>query len=251
MVRSSKKKSNIKPEEEFLFKSNPKTTKLGKKLDLSRFVKWPKYVRIQRQRKVLKQRLKVPPQINQFNNTANKNLATKIFDLAKKYRPETKKEKQARLEAEAAAEAKSGSPAAKSKPSVLKFGLNHVTTLIEQKKARLVLIASDVDPIELVVWMPALCRMQGVAYAIVNGKSRLGALVHQKNATCLAITKVEQKDDHALSQLEEECKAQFNNNVDVLRSWGGGVMGLKTTRRLEKRDEVMRAERAKQAKIYA
>jgi large subunit ribosomal protein L7Ae len=32
--------------------------------------------------------------------------------------------------------------------------LNHVTTLIENKKAKLVVIANDVDPIELVLWMP-------------------------------------------------------------------------------------------------
>lgn len=36
------------------------------------------------------------------------------------------------------------------------------------------MIAHDVDPIELVVWLPALCRKMGVPYAIVKGKSRLG-----------------------------------------------------------------------------
>jgi len=44
------------------------------------------------------------------------------------------------------------------KPKVLKFGLNHVTTLIENKKAKMVVIAHDVDPIELVLWLPQLCR---------------------------------------------------------------------------------------------
>lgn len=42
--------------------------------------------------------------------------------------------------------------------------------LIENKKASLVLIANDVDPIELVVFLPALCRKMGVPYAIVKGK---------------------------------------------------------------------------------
>jgi hypothetical protein len=36
------------------------------KTDVSRFVAWPKYVRLQRQRKILYERLKVPPAINQF-----------------------------------------------------------------------------------------------------------------------------------------------------------------------------------------
>lgn len=38
-------------------------------------------------------------------------------------------------------------------------------------------IAHDVDPIELVVWLPALCRKMEVPYAIVKGKSRLGAVI--------------------------------------------------------------------------
>lgn len=35
------------------------------------------------------------------------------------------------------------------KPIVLKYGINHVTNLVEQKKAQLVVIAHDVDPIEV------------------------------------------------------------------------------------------------------
>lgn len=40
--------------------------------DLSRFVRWPKYIRIQRQKAVLQRRLKVPPPINQFTQTLDK-----------------------------------------------------------------------------------------------------------------------------------------------------------------------------------
>ena len=42
------------------------------KRDLSRFVRWPKYIRLQRQKSVLYQRLKVPPSINQFTQTLDK-----------------------------------------------------------------------------------------------------------------------------------------------------------------------------------
>lgn len=38
-------------------------------------------------------------------------------------------------------------------------------------------IAHDVDPIELVVWLPALCRKMEIPYCIVKGKSRLGAVL--------------------------------------------------------------------------
>lgn len=57
---------------------------------------------------------------------------------------------------------------AKKKPVVVKYGLNHITTLVEQKEAALVIIAHDVDPIELVVWLPALCKRMDVPYVIVK-----------------------------------------------------------------------------------
>ena len=62
---------------ESLFKKNPRNFRLGgniqPKRNLTRFVKWPKYVRIQRQKRILMQRLKVPPALAQFNNTIDKN----------------------------------------------------------------------------------------------------------------------------------------------------------------------------------
>ena len=70
----------------------------------------------------------------------------------------------------------------------MKCGLNHVTYLIEQKRAKMVLIAADVDPIETVVFLPTLCKAMDVPYAIVPSKARLGELVHKKTATCVALT---------------------------------------------------------------
>ena len=55
----------------------------------------------------------------------------------------------------------------------IKYGLNHVTTLVEEGKAQLVMIAHDVDPIELVLWLPALCKKQGVPYCIVKARAPL------------------------------------------------------------------------------
>ena len=54
--------------------------------NLRRFVKWPKYVRLQRQRRVLRMRLKVPPAINQFTKTLERNQAEALFRLLMKYR---------------------------------------------------------------------------------------------------------------------------------------------------------------------
>lgn len=62
-------------------------------------------------------------------------------------------------------------PGEKKKPVVVKYGLNHITGLVESKKASLVVIAHDVDPIEMVVWLPALCKRMDVPYVIVKVNS--------------------------------------------------------------------------------
>merc|ERR1712028_129279 len=103
-----------------------------------------------------------------------------------KYSTETKADKKMRLKT--AAEAKDQK--AGSKPMLVKFGLNHVTTLVEQNKAKLVVIAHDVDPIETVVHLPALCRKKGVSFCFIRGKANLGKLFHMKSATCVAVTDV-------------------------------------------------------------
>ena len=57
---------------------------------------------------------------------------------------------------------------------MVKFGLNHVTHLVETGKASLVVIAHDVDPIELVVWLPALCKKMNVPYLIFKARAPAG-----------------------------------------------------------------------------
>merc|ERR1711862_814707 len=150
---------------------------------------------------------------------------------------------------DAAAAAASGSaPEASKAPIVVKFGLKHVTSLVEEKKAELVLIANDVNPLELVLWLPALCRKMQVPFMIVKDKGRLGALVHQRNAACVALTAVGKDDKCQLNLLKTLAMEKFNNNVELTRKWGGGIMGLKTQAKLEKRAKAMAVEEAKKAK---
>ena len=74
----------------FIFHLLMSTTFLGGDIqpqrNLTRFVKWPAYVRLQRQKVILHQRLKVPPALAQFANTLDKNTATQLFKLLNKYR---------------------------------------------------------------------------------------------------------------------------------------------------------------------
>merc|ERR1719337_201879 len=134
--------------ENSLFKKCPRNFRIGgdiqPKRDLTRFVKWPKYIRIQRQKRILMQRLKVPPTIAQFQATMERDQASKLLKLLAKYSPETRAEKKARLQAKAASKGDAGP-----KPLHIKFGLNHVTQLVEDGTAKLVVMAHDVDPIEM------------------------------------------------------------------------------------------------------
>ncbi|KAF5339369.1 hypothetical protein D9611_009760 [Ephemerocybe angulata] len=223
-----------------LFEPKPKNFGIGQDIqpvrDLTRFVKWPEYVRLQRQKVILNQRLKVPPAIAQFSHTLDKNTATQLFKLLNKYRPESKQEKKARLEAAAAAAAESKEVKDTKKPLFAKYGLNHVVALVEAKKASLVVIAHDVDPIELVVYLPALCRKMGVPYVIVKGKARLGTVVHKKSAAVVALQDVRSEDQRDLATLISAAKANFSDKYEeTRRQWGGGLRGNKSTQMLRKR----------------
>lgn len=233
-----------------LFPARARTFQVGGDIrpsgrDLSRFVKWPRYIRLQRQRAVLYQRLKVPPSVNQFTKTLSKNEAMTVFTLLNKYRTETKAAKKQRIKEAAAAKAEGKEPPNNKVPNVLKFGLKHVTTLVEEKKASLVLIANDVDPVELVMWMPALCRKMKVPYMIVKDKARLGALCAQKNAAVVCLTTVNKEDEAQLELLKNLANEKYNNNPEHIRKWGGGIMGLKTQTKLEQRAKALAAEEAK------
>jgi large subunit ribosomal protein L7Ae len=248
-----KKKAAAKEPTGPLWEKKPRNFGIGGDIqprrELGRYVKWPKYVRIQRQRKILYQRLKVPPPINQFTNTLDKNLSLNLFKLLHKYRPEdaaAKKERIAALAAakEAGGEAQGGSK----KPLYVKYGINHITKLCEDKKAQLVVIAHDVDPIELVVWLPAVCRKMDIPYCIVKSKSRLGALVHKKTATAVALTSVRAEDKHDFSQLVVAIRQQYNENAkQIERTWGGGIMGTKSQAATAKLERALEKERAKKA----
>ncbi|EGW05962.1 60S ribosomal protein L7a [Cricetulus griseus] len=132
----------------------------GKKAKGKKVVLAPVVVKKQeakkRQRAILYKPLKVPPAINQFTQALDRQTATQ---LAHKYRPGTKQETKQRLLARADKSTGKGDVPTK-RPPVLR-GVNTFTTLVQNKKAQLVVIAHYVDPIELVVFLPALFRKMG------------------------------------------------------------------------------------------
>ncbi|XP_067829915.1 large ribosomal subunit protein eL8-like isoform X3 [Heptranchias perlo] len=196
--RKQEQKKTVNP----LFEKRPKNFGIGQdiqpKRDLTRFVKWPRYVRLQRQRSILYKRLKVPPAINQFTQALDR-----------------------------------------------QTGVNTVATLVESKKAQLVVVAHDVDPIELVVFLPALCRKMGVPYCIVKGKARIGRLVHRKTCSCVAFTQVNPEDKGTIAKLIEAVRTNYNDRYDeIRRHWGGGILGPKSVARIVKLEKAKAKELA-------
>merc|ERR1712100_327211 len=226
MVKKVQKGSKEKVEfPKNAIEKKPRTLSIGgdvlpPKRDLTRFVKWPKYIRLQRAKMTLLKRIKIPPAINQFAQTFDKRQASQLFRLLNNMKPETRAEKKERLAAQAEATAAGGATKDK-KPVSVKMGINHVTSLIEEKKAQLVVMAHDVDPIEVIVWLPSLCKARGIPYCIVKSKARLGAVVGKKTATCLAITDVKPENKNDLENIITMATANFNDVYDdAMRKWG-------------------------------
>jgi len=237
-----------------LFERRPRNFAIGNNIrpkgDLTRFVNWPRNVRLQRQKRIIVTRMKVPPTLNQFTKTADKATATQLFKLLNKYRPETAEAKKQRLSTVAAAKAKNETVDVK-KPLAVLHGLSSVVRAVEQKKAKLVVIAHDVDPIELVVWLPSLCRKLNVPYVVVKSKSRLGTVVHQKAAATLAFVDVNKEDKNELAQLSAVFTESFNNNKEIRRQWGGGKLGQKAQNLKNKRERAVAREQASKQKALS
>nr|XP_034366789.1 60S ribosomal protein L7a-like [Arvicanthis niloticus] len=243
------KKQEAKKVVNSLFKKRPKNFGIGQdiqhKRDLTRFVKWLHYIRLQWQRAILSKRLKVPPAIDQFTQALGRQTATQLLKLAHKYRPETKQEKKQRLLACAEKKAAGKGDVPTKRPPVLRAGVNTVTTLVENKKAQLVVIAHGVDPIELVVFLPALCRKIGVPYCIIKGKARLGYLVHKKMCTTVAFTQVNLEDKGALAKLVVAIRTNYNDRYnEIHHHWGGNVLDPKFLARNAKLEKAKAKELA-------
>jgi len=217
--------------------------------DLTRYVRWPRYIRIARQKRILYQRLKVPPAINQFTRTLDKNAATSLFKLLKKYRPEEPQVKRKRLLKIAEARAKGEVSETLKRPLAVTSGASQVVKAIEAKQAKLVVIAGDVDPVELVVAIPTLCRRMDTPYVIVKSKAHLGNVVRRKTTSCLVVVDVRKEDRTELANLATIARESFNDNAEHRRQWGGGRLGQKSAAKIAKKQRIIAKEQAARQKV--
>ncbi|KAL5148711.1 60S ribosomal protein L7a-2 [Glycine soja] len=76
-------------------------------------------------------------------------------------------------------------------------------------KAQLVVIAHDVDPIELVVWLPTLCRKMEIPYCIVKSYSN--------NHEHCAARCLKGQSNRRIISTDEVRKHQIWPNVDCIK----------------------------------
>jgi len=145
----------------------------------------------------------------------------------------------------AAEQKAAGKEPATAKPLNVNFGLNHVTSLVENNEAKLVVIAHDVDPIELVLWLPQLCRNKNVPFVVVKDKARLGKAVHQSFASCVAFTQVKKEDNNDLENVCKIARAEYLENDHLKNTWGNPVMGVKARHKVEALEKAKAAEMMK------
>ncbi|MFO7792254.1 MAG: 50S ribosomal protein L7Ae [Candidatus Saliniplasma sp.] len=86
-------------------------------------------------------------------------------------------------------------------------GTNEVTKVVERGDAKLVVMAEDVNPPEILAHMPLLCEERGVPYSYVPSKQELGAASGiEAPSASVAITdpgKAEQMIENIKKSVEE------------------------------------------------
>ena len=66
--------------------------------------------------------------------------------------------------------------------------------VVLQKKAKLVAIARDVEPIDVILVFPDLCKKMEVPYVVVDDKKQLGTYMNTNTCAVLALTEITPKE---------------------------------------------------------
>ncbi|TFG10769.1 50S ribosomal protein L7ae [Candidatus Thorarchaeota archaeon] len=86
----------------------------------------------------------------------------------------------------------------------IKKGINEATKAVERGNAQLVLIAEDVDPPEIIMFLPGLCDDKKAPYIFVNNKNKLGEAAGIDRPTAAAAIVVEGKAKDLVADVVEK-----------------------------------------------
>ncbi|MBY8985231.1 MAG: ribosomal L7Ae/L30e/S12e/Gadd45 family protein [Candidatus Lokiarchaeota archaeon] len=91
---------------------------------------------------------------------------------------------------------------AESRDSKIRKGMNEVTKSIERVQAKIVIMAEDVNPPEILFHIPLLCEEKGIPYSYLTTKKELGSAARiNVSASALAIENVGTGNDGILNDV--------------------------------------------------
>ncbi len=97
---------------------------------------------------------------------------------------------------------------AKTRDSRIKKGMNECTKSIERGQAKLVVMAEDVSPPEILYHIPLLCEEKKIPYAYLSTKKDLGnAAKINVGSSSIAITNIGSGNEKLFSDLLKQIEA--------------------------------------------
>ena len=92
------------------------------------------------------------------------------------------------------------------KTGKLKKGVNEVTKIVERGQAKLVIIAKDVNPPEIIMHLPVLCEEKEIPYIHVSSKEELGNVAGLSVSTASVVIINEGDATNLVRELREASK---------------------------------------------
>ena len=97
---------------------------------------------------------------------------------------------------------------AETRDSKIRKGMNEVTKSIERSLAKLVVMAEDVSPPEILFHVPLLCDEKRIPYGFVSTRKELGnALRINVSSSAIAVENVGTGNDNVLSDILKKLEA--------------------------------------------
>lgn len=91
---------------------------------------------------------------------------------------------------------------AETRDSKIRKGMNEVTKSIERVQAKIVVMAEDVSPPEILFHIPLLCEEKGIPYGFISTKKELGNVVRiNVPSSAIAIEKTGTGNDKILNDI--------------------------------------------------
>ncbi len=94
----------------------------------------------------------------------------------------------------------------------IRIGVNEVTKAIERGKAKFVVMAEDVDPPELLLHIPILCKEKNIPFLYVKTKDELGKSAGLKVNTSSVAVVDEGKAKKDIENLQKDVEKLLKND---------------------------------------